>query len=166
MKSPVGLDGRERGSISGSPALLTDALAFNHPDVVGAVVVVGGGGGGCGVVVGGGVGVVVVVVSDVFGVGVGGVGVGFGVGGAVVVVVVAVGGGGGGGGCVTSQQHASVSQRRICSDNFKCCHTEVEASDQTFHLTQSQYTDTWPTSPSADPIMPGAWQGSHWSANV
>ena len=38
-------------------------------------------------------------------------------------------------------------------------------SDQTFHLTQSQYTDTGPTSPSADPITPGAWQGSHWSAN-
>ena len=37
---------------------------------------------------------------------------------------------------------------------------------QTFYLTQSQYTDTGPTSPSADPITPGAWQGSHWSANV
>ena len=50
--------------------------------------------------------------------------------------------------------------------NFMCCHTEIEAADQTFHLTQSQYTDTGPTSPSADPITPGAWQGSHWSANV
>ena len=69
-------------------------------------------------------------------------------------------------GCLTSQQHASVSQGRICSDNFTCCHTEIEAADQTFHLTQSQYTDTGPTSPSADPIMPGAWQGSHWSANL
>ena len=69
-------------------------------------------------------------------------------------------------GCLTSQQHASVSQGRICADNFTCCHTEIEAADQTFHLTQSQYTDTGPTSPSADPIMPGAWQGSHWSANV
>ena len=69
-------------------------------------------------------------------------------------------------GCLTSQQHASVSQGRICSDNFTCCHTEIEAADQTFHLTQSQYTDTGPTSPSADPITPGAWQGSHWSANV
>ena len=69
-------------------------------------------------------------------------------------------------GCSTSQQHASVSQGRICTDNFTCCHTEIEAADQTFHLTQSQYTDTGPTSPSADPIMPGAWQGSHWSANV
>ena len=69
-------------------------------------------------------------------------------------------------GCLTSQQHASVSQGRICTDNFTCCHTEIEAADQTFHLTQSQYIDTGPTSPSADPITPGAWQGSHWSANV
>ena len=68
-------------------------------------------------------------------------------------------------GCLTSQQHASVSQGRICSDNFTCCHTEIEVADPTFYLTQSQYTDTGPTSPSADPIMPGAWQGSHWNAN-
>ena len=68
-------------------------------------------------------------------------------------------------GCWTSQQQASVSQGRICSDNFMCCHTEIEVADQTFHLTQSQYTDTGPNSPSADPITPGAWQGSHWSAN-
>ena len=69
-------------------------------------------------------------------------------------------------GCLTSQQHASVSQGRICTDNFMCCHTETEAANQTFHLTQSQYTDTGTTSPSADPITPGASQGSHWSANV
>ena len=69
-------------------------------------------------------------------------------------------------GCLTSQQHASVSQGRICTDNFTCCHTEIQVANQTFYLTQSQYTDTGPTSPSADPIMPGAWQGSHWSANV
>ena len=68
-------------------------------------------------------------------------------------------------GCLTSQQQASVSQGRICSDNFTCCHTETEVADPTLHLTQSQYTDTGPTSPSADPITPGAWQGSHWSAN-
>ena len=60
-------------------------------------------------------------------------------------------------GCLSSQQHASVSQGRICTDNFTCCHTETEAADPTFHLTQSQYTDTGPTSPSADPITPGAW---------
>ena len=66
--------------------------------------------------------------------------------------------------CLTS--HASVFQGRICSDNFTCCHTEIEAADQTFHLTQSQYTDTGPTSPtSTDPTTPGAWQGSHWSTN-
>ena len=68
-------------------------------------------------------------------------------------------------GCLTSQQQASVSQGRICSDKFTCCHTEIEVADQTFYLTQSQYTDTGPTSPSADPITPGAWKGSHWSAN-
>ena len=68
-------------------------------------------------------------------------------------------------GCLTSQQHAGVSQGQICSDNCMCCHSEIEIADQTFHLTQSQYTDTGPTSPAADPMMPGAWQGSHWSAN-
>ena len=67
--------------------------------------------------------------------------------------------------CLLCQQHASVSQGRICEDKFTCCHTEREVADQTFHLTQSQYTDTGPTSPSADPRTPGAWQGSHWSAN-
>ena len=67
-------------------------------------------------------------------------------------------------GCLTSQQYASVSQGRICLDNFTFCHTEIEVADPTFYLTQSQYTDTGPTSPSADPITPGAWQGSHWSA--
>ena len=68
-------------------------------------------------------------------------------------------------GCLMSQQHASISQGRICSDNFTCCHTETEVADQTFHLTQSQYTHTGPTSPSTDPITPNAWRGSHWSAN-
>ena len=68
-------------------------------------------------------------------------------------------------GFLTSQHHASVSQERICSDNFTCCHTEIEGADQTFNLTQSQYTDIGPTSPSVDPIRQGAWQGSHWSAS-
>ena len=75
------------------------------------------------------------------------------------------GGGGEWGGCLTSQQRARVSQGRICSDNITCCHTEIEVADQTFYLTQSQYIDTGSTSPSADPITPGAWQGSHWNAN-
>ena len=48
-------------------------------------------------------------------------------------------------GCLTSQQHASVSQGQICSDSFTCCHTEIEVADQTFYLTQTQYTDTRPT---------------------
>ena len=66
--------------------------------------------------------------------------------------------------CLTSQQLASVSQGRICSDNLTCCQTQIEVADQTFYLTQSQYIDTRPTSPSADPIMPGAWRGSYCSA--
>ena len=68
--------------------------------------------------------------------------------------------------CLTSQTQAGVSQKRICSDKFTCCHTETEAAGHTIHLTQSQYTDTGSTSPSADLITPGAWQGSPWSANV
>ena len=68
-------------------------------------------------------------------------------------------------GCLTSQLQDSASQGRICSDNFTCCHTEIEVADQTFYLTQSQYTDTGPTNPNAYPITPGAWQSSHWSAN-
>ena len=68
-------------------------------------------------------------------------------------------------GCLTSQQHASVSQGRICSDNCTCCHTGIEVAEQTFHLTKSKYIDTRPTSPSTEPITPFAWQGSHWSVN-
>ena len=68
-------------------------------------------------------------------------------------------------GCLTSQQHVSVSQGRICSDNLTCFHTETEVADPTLYITQSQHTDTGPTSPSTDPITPGAWQGSRWSDN-
>ena len=42
---------------------------------------------------------------------------------------------------LASQQHASVSQGRICSNNFTCCHTEIEVADQTFYLTQ--FTVYW-----------------------
>ena len=69
-------------------------------------------------------------------------------------------------GCFTSQQQASVSQGRICSYNCTCCHTEIEVADQTSCVTQSQYADTGSTSPSADSITPGTWQGGHCSANV
>ena len=53
---------------------------------------------------------------------------------AVVVVFLFVG-------CLTSQQCASVSQGRICSDNCTCCHTEIEVADPTFYLTQSHYSN-------------------------
>ena len=66
---------------------------------------------------------------------------------------------------LVAQQHASVSQGQICSHKCTCCHTETEVADQTFYLTQWQYTDNSPTSASADPVTPGAWQGGHWSAN-
>ena len=65
--------------------------------------------------------------------------------------------------CLTSQQYASVSQGRICSDNFMCYYNETEVADPTFYVTQSQYADTRPTSPSSDQITPGTCQGSHWS---
>ena len=64
-------------------------------------------------------------------------------------------------GYLTPQQHASECQRRICSDNCACCHTEREVADQTCYLTQSQHTDTGPASPSYDPQLLGALQGSH-----
>ena len=63
-------------------------------------------------------------------------------------------------GCLTST--CECISGRICSDNFTCCHTEIEAADQTFYLTQSLYADIRPTSPSNDPVAPGAWQGNHW----
>ena len=55
---------------------------------------------------------------------------------------------------------------RIYPDTRTCCHTETEVKDSTFYLTQSQYTDTGPTSLSADPITPGACQGSLSYANL
>ena len=45
-------------------------------------------------------------------------------------------------GCLTSQQHASISQEQICSDSCMCCHSDVEVADQTCYLIQSQCTDT------------------------
>ena len=62
-------------------------------------------------------------------------------------------------------QHASVSQGWICSDNFTCCHNEIEITDTILYPTQSQFTDTGPTILSADLIKPGACQGSHWVAS-
>ena len=59
-------------------------------------------------------------------------------------------------GCVASQQHASVSQGRICSDNCTCCHTDTEVAAQIFQLTQSRYTYTGPTN-----LSTAVWQDSH-----
>ena len=67
--------------------------------------------------------------------------------------------------CFMSQQHPGASQGRICSNKCTCRHTDAEVTNQTFYLTQPQNTDTGPTIPSVDPITPGAWQDSHWSAN-
>ena len=67
-------------------------------------------------------------------------------------------------GCLKSQQHASVSHGQISSDNCTCCHIEIEVA-QTCHLIQSQHTDTRPTSPSSNPMTPGAWQDGHLRTN-
>ena len=56
-----------------------------------------------------------------------------------------------------------VAQGRVCSDNFYVL-PHRDKSCRSNYLTQSQYTDTGPTSHSTDPITVGAWQGSHWSA--
>ena len=58
----------------------------------------------------------------------------------------------------------SVFSGLICSDSYTSYHTEIKAVDLTYNLTQSQYSDTGPTSPSADPITLRAWQGNHWNA--
>ena len=50
-------------------------------------------------------------------------------------------------------------------NNFTCCHTETEVADQTSYLIYSQHTDARPTSPSCDPIRPGARKDSHWNAS-
>ena len=42
--------------------------------------------------------------------------------------------------CLTSQQQASVSQGRICSENCTCCHTEIHVLDQTCYVTHSKLT--------------------------
>ena len=64
------------------------------------------------------------------------------------------------GGCLTSQQHTSVSQGRMYSDKYTCCHAEIEVADQTFYLTQPHYTDSCPLSPCTDPVKSGAWLGN------
>ena len=43
----------------------------------------------------------------------------------------------------------------VCSDDCMYCQSETEAADQTLYLTQSQYTDTGPTSPCNARRLPG-----------
>ena len=62
--------------------------------------------------------------------------------------------------CLTSQQHASVSQGRICSI--------LRAATLRYKLqiklsTSPSHSILTPGQP--DPILPTAWQGCHWSAN-
>ena len=56
------------------------------------------------------------------------------------------------GGCLTASQHADVSQMDMLRQLYML--HDIGAADSTFYLTQPQRTDTGPTSPSADPIMP------------
>ena len=59
----------------------------------------------------------------------------------------------------TSQQHAEyISGTGLRQQFFVLPHWDV--AGQTCYLTLSQYADTRPTSPSADPVTPGAWQDS------
>ena len=69
-------------------------------------------------------------------------------------------------GWLMSQQHDCVSEGGIRSDKCTYCHTEIEVTDQTCYLIQSQYTDMGKTSLHADPITPGASQGRHWSTGM
>ena len=47
-------------------------------------------------------------------------------------------------GCLTCQQHAGVSQGRVCSDNFTCCHTEKLQITLSTSPSHSILTPGWP----------------------
>ena len=65
-----------------------------------------------------------------------------------------------------SQQHTSPSQGRTCSGNFTLLpHWDRSCRSNSLPHQSHRILDTGPTSPSADPITPGAWQGSHGDAN-
>ena len=69
-------------------------------------------------------------------------------------------------GTIPPQQHGSGSEGRVCPHGCWCCHTETEAANQACCLIRSRHlTDTEPTSPSTDPLTPGAWKGSLKSSN-
>ena len=63
-------------------------------------------------------------------------------------------------------EQAVCYQGRTCIEVFTCCHTETEASDQTYYLTQPQYTYARPSGPGTDPVMPAVWQGGHLTTKV
>ena len=58
----------------------------------------------------------------------------------------------------------SVHLRYVCILNAVILRWKFQIC-QTCYLTQSQYTDTRPTSPSTDATLPGVWMGSHCSTN-
>ena len=66
-------------------------------------------------------------------------------------------------GCLTSFNMRVYLRDGSARTILRAAHWE-RSCNQTFCLIQSQHTDTGPTSPSTVPIMPGVWQGSHWSA--
>ena len=66
-------------------------------------------------------------------------------------------------GCQTFQQLASVSQGRICSGKCMWCDSEIEVTGQTYYLTQSQYTDTGPTSPRSNFLSHPVTVYWHWA---
>ena len=53
------------------------------------------------------------------------------------------------------QSLPDTGQSRQCT----CCHTKIEAVDQTCSFPQSQYSDAGPTSPCTDPILQDIWPG-------
>ena len=64
-----------------------------------------------------------------------------------------------------------ISHGQIAHIISTCCHTETEAanhtqSQYTCYFTQSQYTDTRPTSSIHDPVTPGAAKGCPWRTSV
>ena len=55
--------------------------------------------------------------------------------------------------CLMSQQQATVCQGRICSDKYKCCHTEIEVSDQCVPPSHSTLTPDQPDSAQPSVIL-------------
>ena len=55
--------------------------------------------------------------------------------------------------CLTSQQHVRVSQGRICSNNLRAASQRYKWQIKLFCLSQSQYTNTGPTSPSVETVI-------------